>query len=248
MDVEGTDSEEVSPLGYGMLIQGGGSTWEPPVGEVLITGGSVTSARRAGVVVDKTRIAFEGLTVQSTRASLGALGRGIQLQNSVEGSLDAVDVRDNNESGLFVLKPLDVTIRNSVFADTRAGFVFGQAEDVAGGDGLCVTFGEGDPDPTAYRLVLEANTFQENSRVGALAEGVAVVLGDGNVFTGNFLPDETTFPLGDTLFVQHSATVTGPGGEDVVDQVGDLGATSGVELLEVYRGSLDLDSDEEVPN
>lgn len=200
--VQGVDADGDGSLGYGVHV----------ADAAVVTMESVTidDATRVGLVIDGTGFGISDLVVTNTRPWADTLGRGVHLQNNANGAWSGGLVADNADAGVFLFRPGPVELADLVLRDTALSDVEG-APGVQSGAGMVATSNLFvDPgNPVEPRpLELSGCTFSDNARLGALVEGLGTeVTADGNVFTGNFIPDEETFPVADTLYFQRGATV-----------------------------------------
>jgi len=239
--VDGVVPEATGIHGWGVAVLGGGSVFNEPEGLFEFVGLEVSGASGAGVVVDHAHATFEGSAVRDTASSGGLLGRGFQIQNNSTATLDGVTVTGNTDAGVFLHKPVAVTIRDSEISATQSGTVPG-VPDAITGDGLVASVGSepDDPpvDPSQRVVTLEGTSFADNGRAGALFEGVTAEIGADVTFTRNGLATDTkSFPLGpsdDTAYFQGGGVVNGIEGQE-------LGGTSGFDALDVNRADLGLD-------
>ncbi len=238
VEVVGTEPDEDGSLGYGVLVQALADPWVAVDGEVRIEGGRVAESTGVGLLVDRAVVEIVDLEVSDTAPLDGSMGRGIQLQNSVVGLLERLTVRDNSDTGLFLQTPLDVTVRDSLFAGTARATIPGLADDQPSGDGLCATQADTGTDPALWIIDLEGNAFEDNGRAGALAEGITVRSHVSSTFSGNgLMGDAETFPLApdvDALYLQGGAVVEAGDGVE-------LGGGGPWAELELHRDALELD-------
>lgn len=239
--VDGVTPDGEGQHGWGVAVLGGGTVFNEPEGVFEFVGLDVSGATGAGVVVDHAHATFEGSSVSDTEASGGVLGRGFQIQNNSSATLDGVTASGNTDAGVFLHKPVEVTIRDSEFSSTVRGSVPGDPEAITG-DGLVASAGSEPDDPPVdaaeRRVTIETSSFVDNGRAGVLIEGVTAVLGPDVTFEGNGLAADTeTFPLGpdiDTAYFQGEGVVNGIEGQE-------LGGESGLDALQVHRDDLGLD-------
>ena len=232
-------------FGWGLGVQAAGSDWLEPTGRVDMLGGSIEAATGVGVFVDRANVGLTSMVVRDTAPIGGMFGRGVQLQNNATGLLDDVLAEDNTDAAVFLHKPKDVIVRGCVLRGTASGSLPEDPKALTG-DGIAVTQGFWSEDPAPWRVVLEANTFEDNARAGAIIEDVTVGVDAENAYGGNGLAAEgKTFPLApseDALYFQGVAAVEGveggpPGAEGI-----ELGGTSGFLALEILREPLGLDA------
>ncbi len=224
------DADDDGALGYGIHVA--------DAAVVTMQTVTVDEATRAGVVIDGTGFGINGLTVTNTRAPAGLLGRGVQLQNNANGAWSGGGAEGNADAGVFLYRTGPVELSGLVLSDTALSDVEG-APGVQSGAGLVATsdlfVDPGNP-VEARPLDLTGCTFSDNGRLGALVEGLGTeVTADGNVFEGNFIPDEETFPVADTLYFQRGATVEVTAGDPAEELPEELEQT-------VYRQELPLDT------
>jgi len=213
--VDGVEADSAGELGYGLVVDGGGSVWDAVEGGVEVEGGSIRDAVRVGVFVDHGHLEARDLEVLDTRTYNGHYGRGLHLQGASTAELEGLEVRGNNDVGLFALMVAELSVTGSVFAETISGEAVPGFPDLGiTGDGLVATQGGFGAEPSLWSLNLEDNEFVGNGRAGALVEDVSVVIGDDNLFEGNGIVScGSSFPLGpgqDALLWQGSAEVAGP--------------------------------------
>jgi hypothetical protein len=230
--------DESGDLGYGVALQGQGSVWNDPEGEVEILDSSIVGATRVGLYVDHVRVDVFGLEVRDTAPVDDQMGRGIQVQSHSTGTFDGLTVTGNSDAGMFLHMPLDVVVRNSVFSGTARTTIPGLDEAGPAGDGLSAVPASVGGGPGDWSVTLSNNTFENNGRAGALLEGVTVYEAGGNTFTGNELVgDGETYPAApdvDTLYVQGGAAV-------LEGDALELGGASDFDALEFFREPLEAD-------
>jgi hypothetical protein len=223
--IEGVGVDPVGDaLGYGLLAWG--------VDELTVQDSLIRDATRAGMCIsDVPQFTIRRTTVEGTVPFLGALGRGVQIQDGSTGDLEALTVTGSSDAGIFVLAPAGVVIRDSAVSGTLEADVPGEAGSRAGA-GLAATSGVlEEPAPAAMLLEVRDSSFNANARIGVLLEGFGLEATlSGLVLESNIIPDESTFPVDAPVF-QSGATVTVLDGTPAAELLGD-------EVQIVFRGLL----------
>ena len=200
--VDEVEADADGSLGYGIHVA--------DAAVVNLETVTINLATRAGLVIDGTGFGINGLTVMLTRPVDGFLGRGVHLQNNANGTWTTGVVQGNFDAGVFLFRTGGVQLEGVEVSDTFLADVEGEP-GVQAGAGLVATSNlfvdPGDPiEPR--QLGLQGCTFADNARLGVLVEGLGTeVTADANEFTDNFIPDEETFPVTDTIYAQRGATV-----------------------------------------
>ncbi len=237
-------AEEEGAFGWGIAIQSRATLPSEIAAPTELSGVQVEGARGVGVLVDGGWIAVTGLTVVGTEPVGGTVGRGIQLQARTWGALADVTCSGNADAGLHLHKPgrlgsagiLPVEISDSTFSGTALAELPGEPGEMAG-DGLSAAQGSSPGAVEDSVVVLSGVTFSANNRAQVVADGVTVVLGEGNIFgKGGAYP----------LVAQGGAVVEGVGGAPIpAEYEASVQELTGTEALGVLAGALGLDSVED---
>ena len=200
--VQTVEADADGSLGYGVHLADAAA--------VILQQVSIVEATRAGLVIDGTGFGISGLRVRDTRPRDGFLGRGVHLQNNANGIWSGGLVEGNADAGVFLFRPGPVEIADVEITTTALSDIEGEPGATSGAGLVATSNLFVDPgNPVEPRpLALTGCTFADNARLGALVEGLGTeVTADGNGFVDNFIPDEETFPVADTLYFQRGATV-----------------------------------------
>ena len=167
--------------------------------------------------IDGSGFGIAGLVVQDTRPRDGLLGRGVHLQNNANGTWTSGRIEGNADAGVFLFRTGGVELEDVEITTTALSDVEGEPGAVSGAGLVATSNLFVDPgNPVEPRpLALRDCSFTGNARLGALVEGLGTeVTADGNEFVDNFIPDEETFPVTDTIYAQRGATVDVTAGDD----------------------------------
>lgn len=177
-EVEVSSPEETGDgYGYGIAIQQGATA--------TLTGGSVSGATAAGILIDDANeVTLADFTVEGTAAGAeGTYGHGLQVQaETVLVTVEESTFSDNHGAGVFVLQGLTFTMSDSVVSGTLASDITGAGE--TSGDGVVVSRGDGNLDPATFVADLQDNTISDSARAGLLLDGVTATV-SGNAVSGS---------------------------------------------------------------
>jgi hypothetical protein len=172
-------------LGWGMAVQGAvlGVT-------VDIQGGSIAGATEVGLMASYAHLSIDGLEVEGTRANGDDLfGRGLHLQNVWSGELWNMRLSDNHDAALYARTSFGLNIHDNEVRTVQAAPVEAGQSDITG-DGIVVTQGDDQIDPSLLAVTLTGNDVDGTDRALILIDRVNATVNDNITSPGNSITSQ----------------------------------------------------------
>jgi hypothetical protein len=228
-------------FGIGAYAHEGGSVWEPPTGRFQVTGLDIEGVDGVSLLLDHASFVVDGGSVTDTRWLGGQTGRGVQVQNRASGRLIGLDIARNEETGVFVHQPEDVSLEGCTVQSTGR---VGPAGEELGGDGLGSSRAGDEGEVSTFILRLLGSSFLDNGRAGGIADGIEVHVDQNNLFAGNGLVGKgETFPNApdiDALMLQGGAYLVYDGAQELAEPAAVLVEDTDVAPLDMQDDAMPM--------
>ena len=195
-DIVPEDTDIADGVGYGVSVR---------MGTLVMRGGGVWNASRAGIVAESAALELTDVTVADTAPVDGRLGRGIHLQLLSSATLTGLSLLGNSDAGFFSSRSGNLVVVDTVIEGTLAATLPDAADTT--GDGLvaCQLSEDGTVfDPSTFHAEITGTIVTGSARAGIVVDGIEASL-DANTAGA----DNGYSSGGTSIYTQGSASTSG---------------------------------------